>query len=163
MGDPLTTTSVTTDQYARRVFAELHQIIIMHEEEALKGNVDSIHDMRVAIRRQRVALSNFAACLPREDRRRLRARLESLSEVLGGVRDLDVMIAVLKVALSSRPVEDHEAIISLIRRLKARRRRRYHRLVDYLQSQEYMDFRSEFPPVEPAGKTAEREEHGQAA
>ncbi len=163
MGDSLTTASVTSDQYAKRVFAELHQAIITHEQEALTGDVEAIHDMRVAIRRQRVALSNFAVCLPRKDRQRVRARLEHLSEALGGVRDLDVMIESLEVALSTRPVEDHEAIISLIRRLRARRRRRYYRLVDYLHSEEYTDFKSEFPPVEPVIKTTDREEHGKAA
>jgi CHAD domain len=163
MSEPVTTVPLTTDQYAKRVFAELHQTIILHEQGALTGDIESIHDMRVAIRRQRVALSNFAVCLSSEDRRRLRVRLERLSEALGGVRDLDIMIEALGVALPARPVKDHQAILALIRRLKARRRRKYHRLVEYLHGEEYTDFKSEFPAVEALSQRSDRAEHGQAA
>lgn len=133
-----------TAQFARNVFRELQQAIVQHEAGALAGEVEAVHDMRVGIRRLRVALGNFRVCLSKEDRRHLRARLEHLADALGGVRDLDVMIEALKSKLANRSAEQRAAISRFINRLRARRRRRHQRLVGYLQSLEYADFKLEF-------------------
>jgi len=53
----------------------------------MRGEVDAIHDMRVTIRRQRVALSNFASCLPHDVHRKLDVRLKNLAVALGRVRE----------------------------------------------------------------------------
>ncbi len=131
-------------QFARKVFCELQQAILQHEAGALAGEVESVHDMRVGIRRLRVALGNFRSCLSKDDRQRLRSRLEHLADALGGVRDLDVMIEALKSKLAARPAEQRAAISRFVNRLRARRRRRHQRLVGYLQSREYADFKLEF-------------------
>jgi CHAD domain-containing protein len=124
----------------------------------------------------RVALSNFAVCAPKEDRKRLREQLENLAGALGGVRDLDVMIAALKSQLSNRSGEEKAAISALVRRLRARRRRQFRALVNYLRGEEYAGFKHEFssqpasagssePVPEPLGipYAVIEEEHGQAA
>jgi len=133
-----------TEQFARRAFRELHQLIIEHEAGAIAGEVESVHDMRVGIRRLRVALSNFTACLPKEDRKRLRQSLGNLANALGGVRDLDVMIDALKARQTRKSAEDHVTIGSFISRFRARRRRRHRQLVSYLQGEEYAGFKHEF-------------------
>ncbi len=169
----------SAERFAKRAFSELHQTIISHETGSLDGDREAIHDMRVAIRRLRVALSNFAVCLPKEDRKRLRVRLENLADALGGVRDLDVMIAAMKTSLPNRPEEARTEIAALIRRLRARRRLRLHALANYLRGDEYAGFRREFSPeqtniesinlAKPAAESLEipqemiEEEHGQAA
>lgn len=166
----------SVEQLARRIFAELHQSIVSHEAGALAGDVEAIHGMRVSIRRLRVALSNFAVCAPKEDRKRLRGRLENLANALGGVRDLDVMIAALKSQLPNRSGEEKAAISALVRRLRARRRLRLRALANYLRGDEYASFKREFssepasansakPVPEPLEITyaAIEEEHGQAA
>lgn len=164
-----------TEQFAKLILTEHHQAIIVQESGAIEGQVEAIHDMRVAIRRLRVALSNFAACLPREDRRRLHDRLEHLAHALGGVRDLDVMIAALEALRRTRPTEDHVAIASLVKRLQTRRKRRHRLLINYLQTDQYNTFKLELlTPQAPAGlkdestnlgnlKLSKPEEHGQAA
>jgi len=161
---------------AKRTFAELHQSIVAQEAGSLAGDVEAIHDMRVAIRRLRVALSNFATCALKEDRKRLREQLENLADALGGVRDLDVMIAALKSHLPNRSEEERAALSALIRRLRARRRLRLRVLVNYLRGEEYAGFKREFsseparadssePVPEPLGipYAVIEEEHGQAA
>lgn len=166
----------SVEQLAEMVFAGLHLTIISHESGALSGNVESIHDMRVAIRRLRVALGNFASCVPKKDRKRLRVELRNLADALGGVRDLDVMIAAMKLSLLARSDEEKPAISDLIQRLRARRRRRLRALRTYLQSKEYATFKREFPPKLISAEILERrpvpvkiqpevieEEHGQAA
>ena len=109
----------------------------------MAGKVEAIHDMRVGIRRLRVALKNFADCLAKEDRRRLRATPERLAQLLGGARDLDVMIHALKSKRVDKPEEDRAAIGAFIRRLRARRRRRRRQLIGYLQSEEFANFKGE--------------------
>jgi CHAD domain-containing protein len=135
----------SVEQLARQVFTDLHQTIVFHESGSLAGNVESVHDMRVAVRRIRVALSNFEVCVAREDRKRLRSNLENLADALGGVRDMDVMIASLKTSLTPRPDEEQSAISALISRLRARRRSRLRSLMNYLGGEEYAGFKGESP------------------
>ena len=135
----------SVEQLTRLVFTDLHQTIIFHESGSLAGDVDSVHDMRVAVRRLRVALSNFAVCVPKEDRKRLRLKLENLADALGGVRDMDVMIVALKTSPTPRPDQEKSAISALIGRLRARRRSRLMALMKYLGGEEYVGFKRESP------------------
>jgi CHAD domain-containing protein len=135
----------SVEQLARQVFTDLHQTIIFHESGSLAGDVDSVHDMRVAVRRLRVALSNFAVCVPKEDRKRLRLKLENLADALGGVRDMDVMIFALKTSPTPRADQEKSAVSALIGRLKARRRSRLRALMKYLGGEEYVGFKRESP------------------
>jgi len=135
----------SVEQLAREVFTDLHQTIIFHESGSLDANVESVHDMRVAVRRLRVALSNFAVCVSKEDRKRLRSRLENLADALGGVRDMDVMIAALKALPPTRSDQEKSATSALIGRLRARRRSRLRTLMNYLGGEEYAGFKRESP------------------
>jgi CHAD domain-containing protein len=132
-------------QLAEEVFNDLHQTIIFHESGSLAGGVESVHDMRVAVRRLRVALSNFAVCVSKEDRKRLRSRLESLADALGGVRDMDVMIVALKTSPTPRTDQEKSVVSALIGRLRARRRSRLRALMKYIGAEEYVGFKRESP------------------
>jgi len=134
----------SADQLSKHIFIDLQQTILSHEEGARRGDVESVHDMRVSIRRLRVALSNFAVCLSREDYQRLRSRLENLANAMGGVRDLDVMISALTRSLSNRSGDERHAIAALIKRLRSRRRSRMRNLVKYFNGDEYLAFKREF-------------------
>jgi triphosphatase len=61
----------------------------------LGEGADAVHDMRVATRRLRAAISTFHNALP-EDFRRLRDELRWFGRVLGEVRDLDVHMQALQ-------------------------------------------------------------------
>lgn len=135
----------STERFARRLVRELQQLIIEQEAGAVAGNVEAIHDMRVGIRRLRVALSNFVVCLAKDDRRQLRLSLESLADALGAVRDLDVMIDALKLRQANPLTEKRLAVGAFIRRLRGRRRRRHQQLIGYLGGEEYARFKQEFP------------------
>ena len=63
------------------------------EAAALSGDVEAVHDMRVAIRRLRAALRIGRPHLRRKALRRLRGGLRAAAQVLGTVRDLDVILA----------------------------------------------------------------------
>ncbi len=161
ISDPQSGLFSTAKQFAGRLFMDLHQAIIAQEAGAIRGEVEAIHVMRVTIRRQRVAVNNFASCLPHDEQRKLNAHMKKLADALGGVRDLDVMIETLESALLTRPAPDHKAIKNLISRLRRRRRRQYRHLKNYLQSEDYAEFKSQFFTPEPESGTEKA--HGQAA
>lgn len=152
----------STAQFAKRIFNELQQTILAQEAGALAGEVAAIHDMRVGVRRLRVALSNFAVCLDKQERRRWRRRLNHLADALGGVRDLDVLIGTLQTNQSRHNADERLAIKALLRRLRARRRHRQQQLVIYLRSAEYLGFKQEGAAAN-AARMSEEEAHGQAA
>jgi len=157
----------TITQVAQRIFAELHQAILSHEGGVLSMDVDAVHDMRVASRRLRVALSNFAACCESSERRRMRTLLGKLADALGGVRDLDVLVSALKKYQTAIEPNERKYIESLIRRLRARRRYRCRRLETFLQSEDYLIFKREFLSVlkldHAAHSTEHQETDGQSA
>jgi CHAD domain-containing protein len=161
--DPQSDLLLTTKQFAARLFMELHKAILDQEEGALRGEVEAIHDMRVAIRRQRVAIRNFASCLPEDARRRLNGQMKKLALALGEVRDLDVMIKNLETALLTRSTQDQQAIKNFISRLRSRRRRQFRRLKQYLQNEEFADFKKKFISSESENRIEKQKVHGQAA
>jgi len=137
-----------TERFARKLFSELHQGIIRNESHAVVGEVEAIHDMRVGVRRLRVAISNFTVCLDKDDRQRVINELKNLADALGVVRDLDVTIESLKSSLRASASSDQPVIGEFIGRLRARRRRRLRKLSAYLHSEEYLAFKNEFSGVE---------------
>lgn len=123
----------------------LYESIISQEEMVSAGDAEAIHDMRVATRRLRVALSNFAACFDPEKRREMRAQLGQIADVLGAVRDLDVMLEALGQQKNKLSPAQKKYVSGLSRRLRARRRRRRRKLLAFLQGDEYAAFKRQFP------------------
>jgi len=66
-----------------------------NEEAALSGDIEGIHQMRVAVRRLRAILSAFAPLLPKEPRRWASNELRWFVDILGKARNLDVFDASL--------------------------------------------------------------------
>ncbi len=157
----------STASFAGKLVLEIQQAILQHETNAMAGNVEAVHDMRVGVRRLRVAIKNFAACFTKTDRQRWRDSMERLADTLGGVRDLDVMIETLrahKAAIASTPIEEQAAFEAFIRRLEARRKRRLRKLFAYFQGEEYAAFKREFSASDAATATDRQEvSHEQAA
>ena len=67
------------------------------------ADVDEIHDLRVATRRARTAAKIFADAVDPDALRRVRRELTRLSDRLGDVRDIDVM---LEAVSKARPTDD---------------------------------------------------------
>ncbi len=66
------------------------EVIRRRRDVRLRGDPDSIHDLRVATRRLQEALDIFAPCLPGSARQRLARRSRRIRRQLGGVRNVDV-------------------------------------------------------------------------
>jgi len=141
---PDSSRNVTTKELATQAFTDLHNAIFSHESDVSAGNVDAIHDMRVAVRRMRVALSNFASILNQDGRKLTYHKLSDLADKLGAVRDIDVFIAALEKRKSKLTAKQQTHISNFIRRLRARRRRQQQQLATYLQGADYHLLKHDF-------------------
>ncbi|WP_189170313.1 CYTH and CHAD domain-containing protein [Pilimelia anulata] len=79
--------------------------IVANEPGVRSGDPDAVHDMRVAIRRLRSTLRTFRPVLDDAASEPLRAELKWLANLLGPVRDSDVMTTRLTEAVGELPAE----------------------------------------------------------
>jgi triphosphatase len=104
------------------VFASLRRAFVSmvdHEPGTRIGeDPEELHDMRVATRRMRAAMAQFADALPVRTQQ-LRAELGWLAAVLGATRDLDVQIEQLTEWTANAPEADREALANLAGVLRA--------------------------------------------
>jgi CHAD domain-containing protein len=82
------------------------------------GDVERVHDMRVATRRLRAAMEVFEACFPRKRFRKALKEVKALADALGARRDRDVEIEFLEGFARKADLDDREAIASLVERLR---------------------------------------------
>jgi CHAD domain-containing protein len=82
------------------------------------GDIERVHDMRVATRRLRAALEIFEPCFPAAAYREALGEVKRLADALGERRDRDVAIATLRSFGDQMPVPDRRGISSLIVQLK---------------------------------------------
>lgn len=95
--------------------------VFEHAEGVLDtGEIERVHDMRVATRRLRATLEVFAPCFPRKRHRRALKRVKALADALGERRDRDVSIEFLEgFAAGEAPPGDRAALAALVGRLRA--------------------------------------------
>ncbi len=81
---------------AARVISTRADELFEHSRGVLDtGDIERVHDMRVATRRLRAAMEIFEACFPRKRWRRALKRVKELADALGERRDRDVAIEFL--------------------------------------------------------------------
>src|SRR6478752_3151070 len=98
---------------------------------------ESLHDMRVGVRRLR-ALLRAGRELVATDTTELDGRLKQLGRVLGDVRDLDVLLERLEGEAAQLGGEDAEHARSLLDALRTERKRSRRRLMTFLRSNGYL-------------------------
>jgi CHAD domain-containing protein len=96
------------------------------------GEIDRLHDMRVATRRLRAALEVFEACFPRKRFRKALKRVKALADALGERRDRDVEIEFLTEFAAEAPEADREALAARIATLREEQREANAELAPYL-------------------------------
>lgn len=90
--------------------------------DAIAGDVEGIHQARVASRRLREAVPVMAAGLSGVGQHKLERRLRRVTRALGPVRELDVVLADVTV-LCERWPQTRSACVALQQRLRAKRHR----------------------------------------
>jgi CHAD domain-containing protein len=90
-----------------------------HSQEVLDtGDIERVHDMRVATRRLRAALEIFEPCFPAKAHGETLGEVKRLADALGERRDRDVAIATLQGFNEQMPAPDRRGIGSLIDHLR---------------------------------------------
>jgi CHAD domain-containing protein len=93
--------------------------VLAHSEGVLDlGDIERVHDMRVATRRLRAALEVFEPCFPRKRHRKALKRVKRLADALGRRRDADVEIALLEGLADDAVGADRAALNMLIHDLR---------------------------------------------
>jgi CHAD domain-containing protein len=100
-------------------------------------DIEALHDMRVAMRRQRAALHIVASAFRRKFIRKIGNELRTASRHLGAVRDLDVQIEAAIQYQSSLPSERARAFQPVIDAWAERRDAARAQLLQVLDSPEY--------------------------
>jgi CHAD domain-containing protein len=154
----------------RRTASSAARMILLALLEAIEANVDGtigdldvehLHDLRVACRRSRSAISQLKGVLPRDEVARFTADLEWLGRVTGPLRDLDVFLLELP---DYRATADETARAGLDRLeplLEQRRSIAHRNVVEALASERFGRFISEWrsyletPEGLSAGRSAE--------
>jgi CHAD domain-containing protein len=96
------------------------------------GEIDRLHDMRVATRRLRAALEVFEAGFPRKRLRKALKRVKALADALGERRDRDIEIEFLAEFAAQAPEADREALAAQIETLREEQREANDELAPYL-------------------------------
>ncbi len=96
------------------------------------GDVERVHDMRVATRRLRAALEVFGTCFRRKRRRKALTQVKALADALGERRDRDVQIELIEDFVSEAPAEDRAALVALVGRLREEQRQANDALAPFL-------------------------------
>jgi CHAD domain-containing protein len=96
------------------------------------GEIERLHDMRVATRRLRAALEVFEPCFPAKRHRKALKRVKSLADALGERRDRDVAIEFLAGFEDEIPASERAALAALIERLRGEQRQANDALAPYV-------------------------------
>jgi len=101
----------TVEVRAAEVFEHAHGVLDV-------GEIQRVHDMRVATRRLRATLEVFASCFPAKQHRKALKRVKALADALGERRDRDVAIEFLDGFAANAPESDRASLTALIERLR---------------------------------------------
>jgi CHAD domain-containing protein len=122
----------------RAMLAAQRSAILENHEAARHGrDPEAVHQMRVATRRARTALRTASGVLEAEREEKLRAELAWLGGVLGGVRDLDVLMVHLRAEADTLEPAERTALKPLFSRLAAERRKARTALLRALKGARY--------------------------
>jgi CHAD domain-containing protein len=123
------------------------------------GDIERVHDMRVATRRLRAALEIFEPCFPRKRLEAGLGEVKDLADALGERRDRDVAIAALEGLPSKLPAPDRAGIESLIDRLRDEQRRANEELARFVAPDNLESLNEQLRNLVAEARTASPEDH----
>jgi len=116
------------------------------------GEVEHVHDMRVATRRLRAALEIFEECFPRKRHRKALKKVKALADALGERRDLDVEIELLENLAGEIASEDRKPLEGLIEDLRAQQRQANEELAPFVTAKRLRKLRRRLAKLAKAAK-----------
>jgi len=125
----------------RKILRFHFERMLANEAGTRKGDdIEALHHMRVATRRQRAAFRIVMPYFKRKAVRAFRDELRTLAELLGDVRDLDVLIEAAEGYQSSLKRDAGVALDPLLDEWRDRREAARARLLSHLDGEDYRDF-----------------------
>jgi inorganic triphosphatase YgiF len=123
-----------TTQDAFRIIANssLRQLIA-NEPATIAGNVEALHQMRIALRRLRAAISAFANVVADSDWQNIKSELRWITRELGPARDLDVFVAEVLTPLRVQNAKE-PGVLELSRDFERRRAKAHKEVVATITS-----------------------------
>ena len=114
----------TADAVLRHHLAAQWAVIAKREPQAVRGSVEALHDIRVALRRMRSLAATFAV-LDRKFLERLDRRASKVCDRMGSARDLDVWIELFRGLVKAGGLDqvaqrERRAVLVLLRRERTR-------------------------------------------
>ncbi len=153
LGPLVTTDDSTIGDVAFAVLRKQLGLLLAHEPGTRLGDdPEELHDMRVATRRLRAALSLFGGVLPQRARH-VRDELRWLAQALGEVRDLDVQLEEL-VEWRKEAGDRQEDLAPLHAVLERHRREARQRMLAVLDSDRYRKLMGSFTSMVTRGPVA---------
>jgi CHAD domain-containing protein len=140
---------------------QLTQILLNEYGVRASDDPEYVHDMRVAVRRARVAMTLFRPYFRRRSLQHFRQALRTTGRKLGAVRDLDVALAKLNKFQKNNNAAAPEALTLLAEHWQAQRNQAFHDLLHWLDSETYTDFLVSFMHFcQTPGKSARHRHQG---
>jgi CHAD domain-containing protein len=99
---------------ARAVEVRAAELFSQAEDVLDTGDIERVHDMRVASRRLRAAMEIFAPCFPKKQYANTLRDVKDLADALGDRRDPDVAIEALSGIEAGLTDDDRPGIESLV-------------------------------------------------
>jgi CHAD domain-containing protein len=118
------------------------------------GDIERVHDMRVATRRLRAAMEVFSVCFPRKQFKRTLRDVKALADALGERRDPDVHIEELERIAAALTRADASGIRSLEDALRAEQAAGNEALAAKLREIEDTDLRGRLEALVAAARQA---------
>ena len=133
---------------ARHIIVGYFREMLSHKTGAIEGtDIAFVHDMRVASRRLRTALDDFATAFPDLVGKKFKKRYKKVREItrtMGAVRDLDVLIARFEKEKAALPQSEQPDVQALIAHLKQIREDARHPMLALFAKLEVSDFETKF-------------------
>ena len=112
----------TLEICARRIIVDYFCKMMSYKEGAKEGtDIEFVHEMRVTSRRLRAAMDNFADCFPEKAFKKHYKKVKAITQKMGAVRDLDVLIVRFQRELSTLSEVEQTDIRGLIGHLQRER------------------------------------------
>jgi len=129
----------------RKILRFHFERMLAHEAGTRKGeDIEALHRMRVATRRQRAAVRIVAPYFKRKALAGIRGELRTVAERLGTVRDLDVLIEDAERYRASLSGAAAAALEPLVEEWRARRDGGRDELLRYLDGDDYRAFKERY-------------------
>ena len=135
----------TLEFCARQIIVGYFREMMSHKAGAIDGtDIEFVHDMRVASRRLRAAMDNFADCFQKEPFKKHYKQIRTITRTMGAVRDLDVLIARFQNELQTLSEVEQGDIRELIEHLQQERKEARKPMLNLFTELDVSDFRTQF-------------------